>query len=312
MSSIQTPFNIYNEFDSLIRQTGYTTSRHGEVIFTKKSREVSVYIPSIHVRYTNSAIWHVFEYFFGVVTRIDTVSVKTADGTSSKFKSAFVFFATTDNRDYTKQIRINPNNADGAFMQKHFYQPNRRLRESEYWMVLPNNSSVSYTTLTLDQIEWQIDNILVPKVVNNAEESAALTANREFLVELRNKQNRVTPPYQDTSINVHQLARNLELMEERLRAIVPSVQFNHVPSTPRSTMVLVENVPLEYKEHEVWDHFGKFGVVLMLNVMRDPFTRTRALGYAYVCYFEDANGECAAKAIASTFGECKMTLATIL
>ena len=183
---------------------------------------------------------------------------------------------------------------------------------NEFWMLLPNNSSVSYTTLTLDQIQYQMDDILAAKVVNNAEESAALTANREFLVELRKKQNRVTPPYQDTSINVHQLARNIELMETRLRAIVPSVQFDHVPSIPRTTTVLVENVPLEYKEDEVWDHFGKFGSVSLIKVMRDPFTRTRMLGYAYVCYYEDGKGECAAKAIASKFGDCKMTLATIL
>lgn len=312
MNSTQQPFNIHNEFDSLIRQTGYTTNEHGELIFADESHEVSVYIPSIHIRYTNSVIWHVFESFFGVVTRIDTVSVKTVDGTSSKFKSAFVFFTTTSDRDFSKQIRINPNNTDSDFVKKHFYQTNQHIRESEYWMVLPNNTLVSHTNLSLDQIEAQIDDILVAKVVNNAEESAALTANRQFLVELRNKQNHVTPPYQDTSINVHQLAHNLELMEQRMRAIVPSAQFDHIPSISTTTMVLIENVPLEYKEQDVWDHFGKFGCISMIKVMRDQFTRTRMLGYAYVCYYTDVKGEYAANAIASTFCECKMTLVTVI
>jgi hypothetical protein len=307
MSANQKPFNIHNEFDSLIRKNGYTTSKQGEVIFNHGTREVAVYIPSIHVKYTKSDIWYVFEFFYGIVTRIDTVSIKTADGKSTKFKSAFVFFSTNlFDFDFSKQIRIIPSR---VLNQKN---KSRELRMNEFWMLLPNNSTVSYTTLTLDQIEAQINDILVAKVVNNAEESATLTANRQFLVELRNKQNRVTPPYQDTSINVHQLARNLELMETRLRAIVPSVQFDHVPSIARTTTVLIDNLPLDYKEENVWDHFGKFGSVSLVKVMRDPFTRTRTLGYAYVCYYEDGKGEDAAKAIASTFGDCKMTLATIV
>ena len=306
MNANQKSFNIYNEFDSLIRKNGYTTSKQGEVIFNYGTREVAVYIPSIHVNYTNADIWYVLEYYYGIVTRIDTVSVKTADGTSSKFKSAFVYFTTNMfDQDFSKQIRINPSVA------VNYHNKSREIRNNEFWMLLPNNSSVSYTTLSLDQIETQMD-MLVPKVATDAEESAALTANRAFLVELRNKQNRVTPPYKDTSINVHQLARNIELMEQRMRCVVVSEQFDHIPSINGTSIVLIENVPLEYTETDLWDHFDKFGGILMLKVMRDPFTRTRMLGYAYVCYHEDFNGESAKKAIESTFCECKITRGTLV
>ena len=223
MSANQKPFNIHNEFDSLIRKNGYTTSKQGEVIFNHGTREVAVYIPSIHVKYTNSDIWYVFEFFYGIVTRIDTVSVKTADGKSSKFKSAFVYFTTNlFDFDFSKQIRINPN-VGTPYMNRYFRQPNAKVRNSEYWMVLPNTSAVSYTTLTLDQIESKMDALEV-KIANYAveeernEEKASLDANRKFLVELRAKQNQEVPAYVDTSINVHQLARNIELMELRFSA----------------------------------------------------------------------------------------------
>jgi hypothetical protein len=114
-------------------------------------------------------------------------------------------------------------------MNRYFGQPNAKVRNSEYWMVLPNTSAVSYTTLTLAEIESKMD-VLEGKIANYApeettnverdEEKASLDANRKFLVELRAKQNHVVPPYVDTSINVHQLARNIELMELRFSDVV--------------------------------------------------------------------------------------------
>ena len=203
--------NIYNEFNGLIRQSGY-----GAVLMGNKTfREVAVYLPSVHVRYTNSAIWHVFEHLFGVVTRIDTVSVKTKDGVSDRFKSVFVYFATEKDIDFSKQIRVNPN-VGTPYMNRYFWQPNAKMRNSEYWMVLPNTSAVSYTTLTLAEIESKMD-VLEEKIAT--EEKATLDANRKFLAELRAKQNREVPPYVDTSINVHQLARNIELMELRMHEV---------------------------------------------------------------------------------------------
>lgn len=216
-------FNIYNEFNGLIRQSGYGIAKNGAVLMgSKAGREVAVYIPSVHVRYTNSAIWHVFEYLFGVVTRIDTVSVKTKEGVSERFKSVFVYFATDRDIDFSKQIRINPN-VGTPYMNRYFRQPNVKVRNSEYWLVLPNTSAVSYTTLTLAEIESKMD-VLEGKIANypveeeRDEEKASLDANRKFLVELRAKQNQEVPAYVDTSINVHQLARNIELMELRFSA----------------------------------------------------------------------------------------------
>jgi len=86
-----------------------------------------------------------------------------------------------------------------------------------------NTSAVSYTTLTLAEIESKMD-ALEGKIANYAveeerdAEKASLDANRYFLVELRAKQNQEVPAYVDTSINVHQLARNIELMELRFSA----------------------------------------------------------------------------------------------
>lgn len=224
----QSVFNIYNEFNGLIRQSGYGIAKNGSVLISNKTvREVAVYLPSVHVRYTNSAIWHVFEQLYGVVSRIDTVSVKTKEGVSERFKSVFVYFTTDRYINFGSQIRVNPN-IGTPYMNRYFRQPNTKVRNSEYWILLPNTSAVSYTTLTLAEIESKMD-VLEGKIADYAkigceaeatEEKASLDANRKFLVELRAKQNRAVPPYVDTSINVHQLARNIELMELRFSDVV--------------------------------------------------------------------------------------------
>jgi hypothetical protein len=73
----------------------------------------------------------------------------------------------------------------------------------------------------MDVLEGKIaDYAKIGPETEATEEKASLDANRNFLVELRAKQNHVVPPYVDTSINVHQLARNIELMEERMRDVV--------------------------------------------------------------------------------------------
>lgn len=203
-------FDVYNEFSSLIRKNRYK----------ERSPDVSVYIPTMHVKYTNAAIWHVFQYNGLIVTRIDTVSVKTKDGVSSNFKSVFVHFMLEGTRhisSFSKQVRIRPHADGNRFMGNHFWQPDPMIRLNEYWMLLPNTSCVSNTTLTLDQIESKCV-ALESQVVG--EDVDALTANRGFLVEIRAKQNGVVPPYVDTSINVHQLARNIELMEQRVAKIL--------------------------------------------------------------------------------------------
>jgi hypothetical protein len=199
-------FDVYNEFSGIIRKNGYT----------ERPADVSVYIPTMHIKYTNAAIWHVFQHNGLIVTRIDTVSVKTKDGVSSNFKSVFVHFmveGTYNISSFSKQVRIRPHADGNRFMRDHFWQPNPMIRLNEYWMLLPNTTCVSNTTLTLDQIESKCV-ALESQVVG--EDVDALTANRKFLVEIRAKQNGVVRPYVDTSINVHQLARNIELMEQRV------------------------------------------------------------------------------------------------
>ena len=206
-------YNIHDEFYNFYKN----------LRFPRNPVTVSVYIPSVHVRYTNSAIFHVFDMNFGIVDRIDTVSVKTKDGKSTNFKSVFVYFIVPSDNTFVTEIqergsiRINPNiNTD--YMNRHFYQTNNKIRNSEFWMLLPNNSAVPYTNLSLDQIEAKMTE-LEHKVASDVEELAALNANREFLVELRSKQNREMPPYKDNSINVHQLAQNIKLMEDRVELL---------------------------------------------------------------------------------------------
>ena len=199
-------FDVYNEFSGIIKKNMYK----------ERCPDVSVYIPTMHVKYTNAAIWHVFQFNGLIVTRIDTVSVKTKDGVSSNFKSVFVHFmieGTSHISSFSKQVRIRPHADGNRFMRDHFWQPDPMIRLNEYWMLLPNTSRVSNTTLTLDQIESKCV-ALESQVVG--EDVDALTANRGFLVEIRAKQSGIVRPYVDTSINVHQLARNIELMEQRV------------------------------------------------------------------------------------------------
>ena len=205
-------FDIYNEFSGLIIKHGYKLNKSGEVELSVPSKKFSVYIPSIHKRYTNAAIWHVFEQLYGVVTRIDNVSVKVKGGVSTEFKSAFVHFTAPEDAVFDKQIRINPNLPDNEFLRRNFWQPNPNVRKNEYWIILPNAFRVTNTTLTLNEIASKM---MTLQSIVTGEELEALNANKEFLIELRNKQNKVLQPYQDTSINIHQLARNIELMEGR-------------------------------------------------------------------------------------------------
>ena len=248
-------YNIHDEFQNLSKN----------LRFPRKPITISVYIPSVHVRYTNSAIFHVFDMKFGIVDRIDTVSVKTEDGKSTNFKSVFVYFIVpSDNTVVTEiqergSIRINPNiNTD--YMNKHFYQTNNKIRNSEFWILLPNNSVVPYTNLSLDQIEAKMTE-LEHKVVSDVEELAALNANREFLVELRSKQNREMPPYKDNSINVHQLAQNIKLMEDRVELLQKEV--------PKKNSLRVNNLNENCVEGMLWDCFVKKGNLMCIKLFRD-------------------------------------------
>jgi hypothetical protein len=203
----QAKYDIYNEFAHLV---GKYRLRKEEGYVCK-----SVYIPTMHIKYTNAAIWHVFENMGCIVTRIDNVSVKTKDGISPNFKSAFVHFMTNDETDFANfnNLRIYPHADNIPYMKRHFWQPNPKIRKGEYWMLLPNALSVTNTTLTLDDIESKM-RVLESQV--KGDDVEALAANRGFLLEIRDKQNGIIPFAKDTRINVHQLARNIELMEKRV------------------------------------------------------------------------------------------------
>lgn len=200
--------DLYNEFSYI----------NNQLVLPENPVISSVYIPTIHKKFTNAAIYHVFDALFGCVTRIDNVQIKTKDGADSKFKSAFVYFIAynqpnnvMDAIGRNEKVRINPN-VNTSYMQTYFPQPNPKIRNSEFWLLLPNNNVVPNTTLTLAQIREKID-ALIPIVAWDQEEDEALTVNFGFWVEL---EARLAGRPNDTSINIHQLARNIELMEERM------------------------------------------------------------------------------------------------
>ena len=200
--------DLYNEFSNW----------NNKLVLPENPVISSVYIPTIHKKFTNAAIYHVFDALFGCVTRIDNVQIKTKDGADSKFKSAFVYFIAyhqptnvMDAIGRNEKVRINPN-VNTSYMRTYFPQPNAKIRNSEFWLLLPNNNVVPNTTLTLTQIRDKID-ALIPLVAWDQEEDETLTVNFGFWVELEAK---LAGRPNDTSINIHQLARNIELMEERM------------------------------------------------------------------------------------------------
>jgi len=198
-----TNYNIYAEF------------AHYQVRRAKQSGNlVSVYIPRIHNKFNNAAVNHVFGELFGIVQRIDNVSVKTPDGIDTQFHSAFVYYVPYQRIADESSVRINPN-LNTPYMRKHYNQPNPKVRNSEFWMLLPNNSKVPDTDMSLDHIRAKLAE-LEPRVVDNEEESASLKAYRQFYEEIEAKQRGAIPLYQDTKINVHQLVQNIKLMEQRL------------------------------------------------------------------------------------------------
>lgn len=180
----------------------------------------SVYIPRIHNKYDNDAVCHIFSQLYGIVTRIDNVSVKTPEGTDVNFHSAFVYYLPfakpsvnlQKRLETEKSVRVNPN-INTQYMRVKHNQPNPKIRNNEYWLILTNNNIVENTTYSLEQLMEKID-ALKEKVANNEEESASLNAYIEFHKEIdaRNKGDLE----KDTTINIHQLAHNIALMEERL------------------------------------------------------------------------------------------------
>ena len=261
----QAKFNIYHEFPKSLDMPGKT---------------VSVYIPTVHVRYTNSAIYHIFNQFFGVVDRIDTVSIKSKDDTPSNFKAVFVHYFPISLKNLIGDIekngsvRINPN-VNTQYMNRYFWQPNAKIRNTEYWMILANKHFVPYTDLSLGVIELKM-NALESQLCFEKEREA-LAANRKFFEELRAKENWQIPHYVDTSINVHQLVNNIELMEARAEQDKEQRQFT------KGATLLVENMPEDMLEPELWEQFSGVESLIAVKVCKNP-ANGKTLRYGYVHY----------------------------
>jgi hypothetical protein len=113
------------------------------------------------------------------------------------------------------------------------------------------------------------------------DELAILSENREYLRELRYAQN--TPCYYlDTSINIHQVAQNLLLMEDRF-AVKDAKNYRFEVG---GTTLFVENIPTEFAEEDMWSHFSKLqSGLICAKVCRNPRTK-ESMGFGYVCFDE--------------------------
>jgi hypothetical protein len=326
-------FDIYNEF----------SVKNAKLNLPKDAVVSSVYIPTIHKNFTNAAIYHVFETLFGCVTRIDTVQIKTKDNSVSNFKGAFVHFIAyirpanvMDAVNHGEKVRINPN-VNTGYMRKYFPQPNAKIRNTEFWLLLPNNTVFLDTVLTLAQLRNQMDQ-LEGFIVGNEEECESMKANRGFLAELEAKQSRHLTA--DTSINVHQLARNIELMEDRIssgiakprRVIVIKAKATEVKATviqdltdyllfcddqneakkqyaaicASNKTLFVENILPDCHESELYDSFNNCGVVESVKIIRDPETKDAMR--AYVTYLDAKDTKAALNAMNQDVeGGCKVS-----
>jgi hypothetical protein len=311
--------DIYNEF----------SVKNAKLNLPKDAVVSSVYIPTIHKNFTNAAIYHVFDTLFGCVTRIDTVQIKTKDNSVSNFKGAFVHFIAytrpanvMDAVNHGEKVRINPN-VNTGYMRKYFPQPNAKIRNTEFWLLLPNNTVFHDTTLTLAQLRNQMDQ-LEGFIVGNEEECESMKANRGFLEELEAKQ--AGRWNKDTSINVHQLARNIELMEDRISSgvakprrvvVIKATTTSSASQTTSMTdyllfcddqneakkqyadvcasnkTLLIENILPDCHESELYDSFNNCGVVESVKIIRDPDTKDALR--AYVTYTDAKDAEDARK-----------------
>jgi hypothetical protein len=228
----------------------------------------SVYIPSIHRHYDVTTICYVFLMSFGIVCRIDRVEKTVPE---RDFQSAFVYYYETA---HSQNTRIYPSK----------YAPNRHsmrrspIGQNEFWVLLPNKKMFPDTTLTLDEISQGFDRM---EQDADDDELAILSENREYLRELRYAQN--TPCYYlDTSINIHQVAQNLLLMEDRF-AVKDAKNYRFEVG---GTTLFVENIPTEFGEEDLWSHFSKLqSGLICAKVCRNPRTK-ESMGFGYVCFDE--------------------------
>jgi hypothetical protein len=161
-------------------------------------------------------------------------------------------------------------------------------------------------------------------ILGNEEECESMKANRGFLAELEAKQSRHLNA--DTSINVHPLARNIELMEDRIstgtskpRRVITIKPKATDPKGEATASVIqdlthyllwsddenetkkqyaaicasnktlfVENILPDCHEYELMDNFNHYGLVESVKVIRDPDTKDALRAYALFSQAKDA------------------------
>ena len=180
----------------------------------------SVYIPSIHRDYDVSTLCYVFQTLFGIVCRIDRIEKTEVEPV---FQSMFIYYyenaknSCDHNSCDQNQNRVYP----AKYVQNRQILRKSPVGPNEYWVILPNKKMFPDTTLTLDEISQRFDKMESDLSGGSAskedtdKELAILSENREYLRELRYSQNTPNCYYLDTTVNIHQLAQNLQLMEER-------------------------------------------------------------------------------------------------
>jgi len=198
--------NIYSINTDFIGQQGF-------------DKLASVYIPSIHKDYDTHTICYVFQRLFGTVCRIDRVANTTS---SADFQSVFVYYYENNYYNERREPLVNNRVYPGKYVPMRRTLNDRakqgQIKHTEFWVVLPNKTMFPDTTLTLDEIEARFDAMgtkLTTEELKDQNELDILAENREYLQELRYAENTPGYPYLDTSINIHQLAQNVKLMEER-------------------------------------------------------------------------------------------------
>lgn len=184
----------------------------------KTGKRLSVYIPSVHISYDNITINNIFQMVFGTVCRIDSVYNQT----NQNFKSIFVYYY--ENAFVRGALDVQPNGAIKIYPYA-YTQYTRRVygTQKEYWLVFENTSTFPDTTLSLDEISVRMHE-MERKLIqdSNAAELEILHLNIMYINCLYEKQNRGN--YYDAPINVHQLAQNIKLMEERYVASLSATE----------------------------------------------------------------------------------------
>jgi hypothetical protein len=270
--------NIYSFYPEFIEASGFKNM-------------VSVYIPSIHRDYDATTISYVFQRLFGTVYRIDNVY----NDETPNYKSVFVYYYENN---YFNEKR---NQLTGNKVFPRHYVHNRQIfraspiKPTEYWLIFENKTMFPDTTLTLNEISNRLD--VMEAKLTDEQELNILAENRGYLKELEYAENTEGSRYLDTTINIHQLAQNVKLMEERYLAKQElNFKFDY------GFTVFVEDIPQEFKEPELRKHFFERPGYIGVKVCK----LQKSKGCGFVCFDTVEDAEAVIKDTTANF---KMTLA---